>query len=727
VIGRAGQWCFTHRWLVLVAWLIAVGGGLFATGPLFSRLSDGGLPHSVESVAATDVLSGAAGSDSAGTVVGVVDGVDPTAAGVRSAVTDLAARLATVPGVKTVQQPFNPALTPTQAAPLVATDRHALLVSVVLTALDRPARDTATTAITAQLHGLTAALPAGASVQVGGSPALSLANRSAARDDLQLGEVFSLPFTLVVLILVFGGLVAAGLPVLAAVVSVAAAMGALLAFSHVTDVDQNGVTVVTLLGLGLSVDYGLLLVARYREELARGYPAEVAIARAWATAGRTIMFSALTVAAALSGLLAFRFSTLTALGAAGVSIAVVAMLVALTFTAALLGLTKRWIRPAKRRQRATRAGADADDVGFFAALSRVVQRRPALVLLGTVAVLLGAGLPLLTTTFRLPGAEAIPRSIEAARVSDVLAARFGQTPGPAITVVTRTDAATLTDWANRWQGDPAVSRIRPVKQANGVASVGIDVVGDTQGPAARDLVNRLRANRPPGGPSWVTGDPAVLIDLMALITSALPAAIGVTLLAMLVLLFAMTGSLVVPVKAVLANLVSLGATFGVMTAVFGHGFASGLLHTITTGALNPFVVVIIFAFAFGLSMDYEVFLLGRIKEYVDAGVSTDVAVRRGLQHTGRVITSAALLMVIVFSCFAAATTSNIEQIGLGLTVAVAIDATIVRCLLVPATMTLLGRWNWWAPRWLGRLHRRIGLSERPLPDEEPAPELVPTR
>jgi RND superfamily putative drug exporter len=225
----------------------------------------------------------------------------------------------------------------------------------------------------------------------------------------------------------------------------------------------------------------------------------------------------------------------------------------------------------------------------------------------------------------------------------------------------------------------------------------------------------MRADRPPGGQSWVTGDAGVLTDLLGLIYSALPAAIAVTLLAMTVLLFAMTGSLVVPIKAILANLISLGATFGFLTAVFGHGFASGVLDTLTVGALNPFVAVVVFAFAFGLSMDYEVFLLGRIKEYVDDGIPTDLAVRRGLQHTGRVITSAALLMVIVFACFAAARMGNIEQIGLGLAVAVLIDATIVRCLLVPASMTLLGRWNWWSPAWLTRVHARFGLREFPLP------------
>ena len=219
--------------------------------------------------------------------------------------------------------------------------------------------------------------------------------------------------------------------------------------------------------------------------------------------------------------------------------------------------------------------------------------------------------------------------------------------------------------------------------------------------------------------SWVTGDAAVLLDLDGLILDDLPWAIGITLLAMVVLLFAMTGSLVVPIKAVLANVVSLGASFGVMVAVFERGWLSGPLHTLTVGGLDPFVVVIVFAFAFGLSMDYEVFLLGRIKEYVDHGWDTDTAVRRGLQHTGRIITSAALLMVIVFGCFAAARMGSIEEIGLGLSVAVFVDATIVRCLLVPATMTLLGRWNWWAPAWLKRLHERIGLREHPLPDAAP--------
>ncbi len=718
-IGRIGRWCSRRWWWVLVAWLIAIGAGIAATGPLFGRLADAGPPHSVESVVANDVLS--QGGNTGGTVIGVVDRADPRSPAVRAAVTAVAAQLAAIPDVARVDHPFEVGLAPAVALRLVEPDGQAFLVSVTLADVPRARRDAATAAITADLHALTADLPGDAVVEVGGGPALNLRTRTLVRQDLERAEYSSLPVTLIVLIVVFGGLVAAGLPVLTAAASVAAAMGVLLGFSTFTDVAQDGVTVVTLLGLGLSIDYGLLLVARYREELMQGWAPDVAVARAWATAGRTILFSALTVAASLSGLLTFRLPTLTALGAAGVSIAVVAMVGSLTLTAALIGLLRRWIRPSRRRRRG--GGAADDERGFFAGLSRLVQRRPVLVVVVTAAALLAAGAPLLSASVRLPGLGGIPSSEEPIRVATALADRFGRPAAPPITVVARADPGTLAAWADRWRADPEVAAIRPAQSVAGgsASSVGIDVVGDPQGADARALVGRIRADRPPGGPSWVTGDAAVLTDLLGLIGGALPAALGITVVAMVALLFAMTGSLVVPLKAILANVVSLGATFGVLTAVFAHGLGSGLLDTLTVGALNPFIVVLVFAFAFGLSMDYEVFLLGRIKEQVDAGMNTDAAVRRGLQRTGRVITSAALLMMIVFSCFAAARVGNVEQIGLGLTVAVLIDATIVRCLLVPATMTLLGRWNWWAPVWLTRLRSRIGLREQPLPTRAEAP------
>jgi RND superfamily putative drug exporter len=711
-MARLGRWCFRRRWWVLAIWLVtSVAGGL-ASGPVVGGLADDNRPTHIESVKANEVLT--TGSETSGTVSALIDQVDDLhAPAVRDAVAAAAAGLTRIPDVRGV------------ADPTLSPDGQAMLLTATRAKGDRAHRNAAVDAATTRLHRLAVDLHAAgqgrARVRVGGGPALSRQANQTAHIDQNRAELFSLPITLVVLVIVFGGLVAAGLPVLAAIASVASTFVVLLGFSKLTDLDSNVLTVVTLLGLGLSIDYGLLLVARYREELAAGFEPEAAVSRAWATVGRTILFSALTVAGALTGLLAFDVPGLAALGAGGVSIAVVAVLAALTLTAALLGLARHRIHPSARAIRRRAHYGDAAEIGPFARLSRLVQRAPLAVALVTTGLLLAAGLPLLTGTVKLPGLAGVPRSVEAAQVADELAGRFGQSQSPAVTVVARTDPATLARWATRWSTDPEVAAVRPAEAVGpGLAKVDLLVHGDSQGTAARALVGRVRANRPPGVDTWVTGDAAVLVDLLRLIRQGLPWAIGVTLLAMVTLLFAFTGSVVVPVKAILANVVSLGATFGVLYAVFEHGVLAGPLDTLTVGGLDPFVIVIVFAFAFGLSMDYEVFLLGRVKEYVERGWDTDTAVRRGLQHTGRIITSAALLMVIVFACFAGARMGAIEQVGLGLAVAVLIDATIVRCLLVPATMTLLGRWNWWAPGPLKRLHERIGLRETVLPDATPA-------
>ena len=718
VIARVGRFCFRRRWFVLAAWVLAVTAGVLTAGPLLNSLAETNTVRQVESIVAYDITS--TSNDSSGQVIGLVDGVDPASADLRTAVSAAAADIGAMAHVKRVDTPY------TVGPTLASQDGRAVLIVATLTKLDRPDRNAAVDAIRARLTRLDADLP-NASVRMGGDAALSRQRSQAMDVDRNRAEFLSLPLTLIVLVIVFGGLVAAGLPVLAAAASVAVSFPVLYLFAQVTDVDSNALTVSSLMGLGLSVDYGLLLVARYREELGAGFEPAVAMGRAWATAGRTIMFSALTVAAALAGLLTFDVRQLRALGAAGVSIALVAMLVALTLTAALIGIGQRWIKPSQRELRRLAHYGDAAEIGLFARISRLVQRRPWLVALSTGAALIAAGLPLMSATVKLPGLEGTPRTIESARVADELAARFGRQFTPTVRVVARTDRATLDAYAARWRSDPAVAAVPPAKAAGtGVSYVDIALRGEAQDDAAKALVGRLRADRPPGVQSWVTGDAAVLVDLIDLILEDLPWAIAVTLLAMIVLLFAMTGSLVVPVKAILANVVSLGATLGLMVAVFEYGWLSGVLDTLTIGGLDPFILVIVFAFAFGLSMDYEVFLLGRIKEYVDRGWDTDTAVRRGLQQTGRIITSAALLMVIVFGCFAAARMGAIEQIGLGLTTAVLIDATVVRCLLVPATMTLLRHRNWWAPAVLRRLHERAGLREHPLPESAPVPEPVST-
>ncbi|GIH12616.1 MMPL family transporter [Rugosimonospora africana] len=717
MVARVGRWCFRRKWWVVAIWVAAIVVGGLASGPVFDGLTGDGGPKSLESVQAGDVLQ--ANSNDGGTVTAVVDKVDPRAAAVRDAVRAAGADLSAVSGVTKVVTPYDEGLPATTTAAMTARDGHAVLIQVSLANLPDDAVETTVDKLSARLHQLSRTLAAdgqpGATVLVGGGPVIDQQANAQAGSDLSRAEELSLPITLVILIFVFGGLIAAAAPVLAALISVFTAMAGLFVFARFTSLDSDAVTVVTLLGLGLSIDYGLLLIARYREELAAGFARDVAVGRAWATAGRTILFSALTVAAALTGLFLFGVTGLSAMGAAGVSVALVAMLVALTFTGAVIGIAGRWIRPSKRAARRVARYGDAAEVGFFARLARIVQRRPLVTMVATAAALIAAGFPMLSMTVHIGDASNLPRSLESVRVLDVLSDRFGQAQAPAVTVVARTDAATLDTWAQRWTGTPGVVRVHPAQQVGpNLSTVDIDSTGDPQGTAALRLVDRVRADRPTATQSWVTGDAAVLKDVTGRLYDRLPYAVGVTVLAMMLLLFAMTGSVVVPVKAMVMNVVSLGATFGVMNAVFEHGFLAGPLHTLTVNGVDPFVIVTVFAFAFGLSMDYEVFLLGRIKEYVDRGLPTDMAVRRGMQRSGRIITSAALLMVVVFSCFVTGRMGTVQQIGLGLAVAVAIDATVVRCVLVPATMTLLGRWNWWAPRWLKRVHARVGLHETVL-------------
>ena len=701
-IAAVGRACFRHRWWVVAVWVILAVAGVMASGRVFNGLSSEPGANQLESVQAYTVLQDH--STVGDEVIGEVTGVDPKAAGTATAVTAAATDLATVPGVQNVATPFTPSLPAAVRSALIAHTGSGLLVEVTLTNLSDDAETTAVDAINHRLDSLQTALRAGGAPQAdiarGGSAILNQQVNHQVEHDLGLAEELSLPITLVLLIFVFGGLIAAGLPIIAAILSVFGAMLALLGFEHITTIDQNATIVVTLLGLGLSIDYGLLLVARYREELAAGAEPAEAVGRAWASAGRTILFSALTVAGSLAGLTVFGVTSMTALGTAGVSIAGIAMLVSLTATAALLGLARKRIKPAKK------AINTDDDSGFFAGLAHVVQRRPVVTVVVTAAVLLAMAVPVLGTKVSVNSFTALPRSLSSVRVADDLSTAYGQSEQPAATVVAQMSAADLGTWAGKWSSYPGVSRVgQPVQVAADLATVDIYVSGDPEGTGARALVHTLRDNRP-DAQSWVGGDAALLDDVLGLIGDRLPWAALVTVIAMMVLLFLMTGSIVVPIKAIIMNVLSLGATVGVMNLVFQHGTGSSLLHTLHTGSLDPFVLVGVLAFAFGLSMDYEVFLLSRIKEYVDAGVPSDVAVRRGLQRSGRVITSAALCMVIVFSCFLVGRVGNTQEIGLGLAAAIAVDATLVRCVLVPATMTLLGKWNWWAPAPLARFHRR---------------------
>jgi RND superfamily putative drug exporter len=710
MIERIGRVSFRRRWLVLSIWILITAAGATAVGPLFNSLGDTNRLAGTEATQASDVIT--AESDHGVEFVAVVDGIDPGSSITANVLNSAVREVRAIAGVKDA------------AGPRPSTDGRAALISVVLVKADsqfRPFTDAS-----ARLRQLSTDLP-GATVSIGGGDLIGDQANDAVEADLNRAEYLSLPVTLIVLLFVFGGIAAAGMPVLAAIATVLGAFGILMGFSLFVDLDANVVTVVSLLGLGLSIDYGLLLVARFREELLTSPDREHAIARTWRTAGRTIMFSALTVAGALTGLMMFQIPRLQALGAAGIATALVALATSLFLTASLLGILGRWVKPSKRASAAAASGAAADlERGFFARLARATQRFPALTVLGTLVVLVVVALPLMHVRLKVPQLEGLPRTIESVRVADQLGDRFGISTQAGVRLVARTTPENLDAYASRWAADPATLRVEKAEAVSAnVSALIIAVRGDGQGSAAQDLVLRLRADRPSGYESWVSGDAAVLMDLEDRLRSGLPLAISITVLAMLVLLFAMTGSLIVPLKAIVMNAVSLAATFGVLTLVFQDGRLAGPLDTLTIGGLSPYMIVIVFAFAFGLSMDYEVFLLGRIKEFRDAGEDTNTSVRHGLQRSGRIITSAALLMLIVFAFFGTSKVGQLEQIGLGLFVAVLVDATLVRCLLVPATMTMLGRAAWWAPGPLKRWHDRHGLREEPdaLPDRA-EPELT---
>jgi|NGEPerStandDraft_6_1074524.scaffolds.fasta_scaffold00031_8 RND superfamily putative drug exporter len=689
MMKRIGVWCFRRRLLVVGIWLVVMVGGAVSIGPLFAGMGDTTTLTGTETGQAQAVTDGAVNHGEQ--FFAVVDNIDATSPATTAILEEAVAGVRGITGVQDAE------------APVASNDGRAAYIFVTLKQAEsqyQPFTDAQT-----RLNALTGALP-NATVSYGGGDLIGDDANAAVQDDLRNAEIYSLPLTVVLLLIVFGGVVAAGLPAIAAIGTVLGATAVLLGFSTFVTIDADAITVVTLLGLGLSIDYGLLLVARFRDELSDTGDQVAAVAAAWNTAGRTIGFSALTVAAALAGLMAFDVGELRALAAAGIATVIVGMLAGITLTAALLGFGGRWIKPRRRRNHAD------PDAGFFAGLARRTQRRPWLTLVGCAVVLLALAAPLLHVTIKVPQLEGLPRSLESVRVADVLQDRFGITSQAGVAVVARTDPATLDAYAQRWASDPQVEHVEGAGAVGADVSIVVfDVKGDGQGAGAQALVDRLRNDRPVGFESWVTGDAARLMDLQDKLAEGLPLAVAIVVLAMMVVLFLMTGSVVVGIKAIVISAVSLAATFGVLTAIFQDGWLSSLLGTLTVGGLSPYMIVIVFAFAFGLSMDYEVFLLARIKEFYDAGESPDAAVRLGLQRSGRIITSAALLMLIVFACFATADVGALQQIGLGLFVAVLIDATLVRCLLSPAVMTVLGRAAWWAPAPLRRLHARFGLRE----------------
>jgi RND superfamily putative drug exporter len=568
--------------------------------------------------------------------------------------------------------------------------------------------------------------------------------------DLQRAELVTLPVTLLLLLVIFGTVVAAGLPLGVGVLTILGGLAATFFLTRFGDVSEYAINVVTLIGLGVAIDYSLFIVSRFRDELAAGLSPESALANTMATAGRAITFSGLTVAVGLSAMLFYQGTFMASMGVAGALVVGLAVLYALTFLPALLAV----IGPGLNRLSLPWRRSAGTGNGFWHGLATWVMRRPLLVLLPTVAFLLMAASPFLNIRMANGSIEMLPTRLEARQGYDRLVADFpGQSQTTLQVVVNYSDGSPLTalrigdqfdldrriaaipgvlrtnsiysqdsslgraDYEAMYTGDP---KRLPTFVSQAIAtSVGqhIVIIRATTNylptsDEARAIVRAIRADHGVGngGLVLVGGETATDLDTVRFITDRTPIAVGFVVLVTFLLLFLLTGSVVVPLKAVLLNLLSIGSAFGALVWIFQQGHLSQVLG-FTPQSLDPSIPVILFSIVFGMSMDYEVLLVSRIQEeYVRTGDNTR-AVADGLERSGRLITGAALIMVAVFMAFGLAEVVLIKAIGIGLAIAVAIDATLVRALAVPALMRLLGDLNWWAPKPLRWLHSRVGVGE----------------
>jgi putative drug exporter of the RND superfamily len=703
-LTRLARFTYAHRRAVIAAWVLVFLTGIALGSGVFGRLvseGPGRAPGSESDLARRRL---AALSKSGPELYATADGRQVDDPRLAASLARAAAAIRALPGVAQVAEP-----TTTPAPQLTASDGRAALVVVELRrGLDDGAEERTVDAAVRELRAIDAPR-----VTVGGGLVQDGEFEDQSKADLAKAELLSFPVVLVLLLVVFAGVVAAGLPLLVALVGISGTLLILFGVSQFTDVSVYAVNVVTMLGLGLAIDYGLLVVSRFREErhALTGTDGGADLARVleatMATAGRTVAVSGLTVAASLAGLLLFNDPFLRSMGLGGMGVVVVDLLAAVTLLPALLACWGGTISPARPGR---------GDRGLFVSLSRLVQRRA-----GLIVVVVAIGLALLAVPFadaryENPDARSLPRGSQSRELAELVTARFpgGTGTDPIVAVAdTFADSPTVGAWAASLRALPGTERVEiGPGPAPGLTVAEVTPSGTSQGGTATRLVGQVRRLQP-GFPVAVTGDAALLVDYKASLVHRLPWSVGLIVLVTFALLFAFTGSVVVPVKAIAMNVLSLGASFGALVWVFQDGHLAWLLGVDPTGALDLITPLLVFAIAFGLSMDYEVFLLSRIKEAWQETGDNDRAVAVGLQRTGRIVTAAALLIAVVFAAFMTGGLATIKQIGLGMTLAVVLDATVVRMLLVPATMKLAGRWNWWAPAPLRRLHARLGLAEAP--------------
>ena len=619
------------------------------------------------------------------------------------AVTSAAELIRRVPGVAAVQPPVSG-----HDAGLVSADGRSSLVAVTL----RTGPDPGTV-----VSDIQAALKGRSGITLGGADVAGVQTGKQATADLGFAEAIAFPLLAILAFFIFRG-VAALVPI---AVGGMAVLGTFLLLRLVNDVLPLSVFALNLvigLGLGLAVDYSLFLVWRFREEIQQDGDAERALRVTLATTGRTILFSAATVAAALASLCVFPQRFLVSMGLGGAIVAIVAVASALLIVPSLLMVLSRRISRVK----------PAAPAGGWYRLARGVMRHPALVAAGTTALLLVVASPTLGVHWSGIDATVLPTSQSARVVTDSIARDFpSSNDANAILVVASTPASAsarpaLARYASRLAKIPGITQASaPVQLSPGTWEITLASPADPISAAGQQAVKAVRA-LPAPVPVLVGGSAADFADQGASIAASLPVALAILVLVTMLVLWLLTGSVILPVKTLLMNALTAAAATGILVFIFQDGRLSGLLSYTSQGGIEETDFLILAAMAFALSTDYGVFLLARISEARQPGVPEREAIAAGMQRTGRLITSASILLAVAIGAFATSKLVFLKEVGLGVAAAVLIDAFIVRGLLVPSLMALLGRWNWWAPAPLRRLHERLGLAEaEPRPPRPPRP------
>jgi RND superfamily putative drug exporter len=708
LLGRA---VIKARWFI-VAGIIAVFaiGATWGLG-VFDEFTDGGyVSQDSQSVRDAEAIEEEFGSTGAEVVV-LYEADDLTVDDPEYArsVTEAVDRIRGIDGVEGADSYYEVlAVAPEQAAGMASEDGHALIVPVSLAGSSPEERANEFSEIEDQLRD--AAEASGLEVSFGGGAAIFADLNEQVQHDLEIAEMISMPILLLIMIVVFGALVAASLPLIIGGMSILGGFAITRVITEFTDVSVFAANVITIIGLGMSIDYSLFVLRRFREELAAGRDKRRAVLNTVATAGRTVMVSGVIIVLSMGGLLLVDVPFLHGIAYGVMSAVGVAMLAALVALPAILYLLGH--RVDKGRLPWRKHKAPKTDTGFWHGLAAGVMRRPVLVLLPVLALMALLASPMLDMQFGGVDERDMPEDAESRVVTETIAADFPGGDEEKFQVMVAGDQAAVAEATEALLAIDGVEDVRPAAEPTADATL-LEVLYDLDpfSAEARELIEDARAIDVPGAQLSITGGASDRVDMLDAIGEGLPLMLGYIVIVTMIVLFLAFGSIVLPIKAVLMNAVSLGAALGVVVWIFGEGNLSGLLDFTPSGYIDPSNLLLMIALLFALATDYEVFLLSRVREEWDGGADNRTAVLRGMQSTGSIITAAALILIVVVGAFAFSGITFMKMIGLGMAIAIFLDATVVRMLLVPATMRLLGRANWWVPGPLGRLYSKYGIKE----------------